>query len=148
MIWLNDFDQAFDSTIQVSMHEVSATNPMLIFSTICKMKNTRMLKKTSEIENDKLREKIIGSVEIIRRNQKIIALDLSISDEGLSDINNYLKRKPDCEKLKSLAADLEMKSMITELDKSGDKQEVEKTRQSAKVKQTEKDAVFTPDLFG
>ncbi|MFA6568377.1 MAG: 5'-3' exonuclease H3TH domain-containing protein [Victivallales bacterium] len=107
-----------------------------------------MLKKVSEIENGKLREKIIGSAETIRRNQKIIALDLSISDEKWSDINNYLKRKPDCEKLKSLASDLEMKSIMTELDRAGDKQEVEKTRQSVKDRHAAKDAMFTPDLFG
>ncbi len=107
-----------------------------------------MLSKVSEIENEKLREKIAGSVEIIRRNQKIIALDLSISDERLSDIHTYLKRKPDCEKLKSIASDLEMKSMVAELDKTGDRQELDKPRQAVKVKQAMKDSMFTPDLFG
>ena len=107
-----------------------------------------MLKRVSEIENDKLREKITSSIEIIRRNQKIIVLDLSISDERLSDINNYLKKKPDCEKLKSLASDLEMKSIIAELDKTGDTKDSEKTRQSVKAKHAVQDAMFTPDLFG
>ena len=106
-----------------------------------------MLKRVSEIENEKLREKITGSAEIIRRNQKIIMLDLAISDVGWSDINNYLKRKPDCEKLKSIAADLEMKSIISELDRIGDRQEVKETRQSVKDKHVAKDAMFTPDLF-
>ncbi|MFA6293279.1 MAG: 5'-3' exonuclease H3TH domain-containing protein [Victivallales bacterium] len=107
-----------------------------------------MLGKLSEIESEKLREKIAASVEIIRRNQKIISLDLSISDERLADINSYLKRKPDCEKLKSIASDLEMKSIVAELDRAGDKNEPEKTRQSVKGKQPIEDAMFTPDLFG
>lgn len=107
-----------------------------------------MLRRVSEIENVKLREKITGSAEIIRRNQKIIVLDLSLSDGKLSDINSYLKRKPDCEKLKSIASDLEMKSIIAELEKSGDKHETEKTGQSVKDRNAAKNAMFTPDLFG
>ncbi len=107
-----------------------------------------MLKKVSEIENGKLREKIIVSSEIIRRNQKIITLDLSIADAGWSDINNYLKRKPDCEKLKAIATDLEMKSIMAELDRPGGKKEIVKTGQSGKDRHAVKDAMFTPDLFG
>jgi DNA polymerase-1 len=107
-----------------------------------------MLKRATEIENGKLREKIVGSTEIIRRNQKIIALDLSISDDGWLDINSYLKRKPDIDKLKSIAADLEMKSIIAELEKTGYGQEVKHVRQSVKDKHAVEDAMFTPDLFG
>lgn len=107
-----------------------------------------MLGRVSEIENVKLREKITLSAEIIRRNQKIIVLDLSLSDGKLSDINSYLKRKPDCEKLKSIASDLEMKSIIAELEKSGDKHQTEKTGQSVKDRNAAKNAMFTPDLFG
>ena len=106
-----------------------------------------MLIRVTEIGNEKLREKIIGSAEIIRRNQKIIVLDLSISDSGWLDINNYLKRKPDCEKLKSIASDLEMKSIIAEIDKAGDSREPESPWQSVKDKRAVKDTVFTPDLF-
>jgi DNA polymerase-1 len=107
-----------------------------------------MLTKVTEIENEKLREKIVGSAEIIRRNQKLIVLDLSISDAGWLDINSYSKRKPDCEKLKAIASDLEMKSIMAEFDKAGDSRELGKQRQSVKDKRAEKDAVFTPDLFG
>jgi DNA polymerase-1 len=107
-----------------------------------------MLKRESEIENDKLRAKITGSEEILRRNQKLITLDLTAYDEESSGIKSFSKKKPDCEKLKSIAADLEMKSIITELDKTNDKKDVEKKLPPGKDKQKVEDSMFTPDLFG
>jgi len=108
-----------------------------------------LLLNVAQIENEKLRAKISGAAEFLKKNKQIITLDLSLPDDFLKDVEYFHKRKPDIGKLKAMAEDLDLKSIRTELEKmSGDGNAVPPPASAAKAARKKNDDMFTPDLFG
>ena len=97
-----------------------------------------MLEHPERIENPRIREKILASAEILRRNLRVIALKTEIPDESLENPEIFRKRAPDFDKLEKLAEDLEMKSIAKEI--------AEKRKNFGKD-QKAPEKFFTPDLF-
>ncbi|HBC87339.1 MAG TPA: hypothetical protein DCZ94_10320 [Lentisphaeria bacterium] len=107
-----------------------------------------LLSNLSQIENEKLRAKIAGSAEFLRKNKQIITLDLVLPDDFLKDLEYFRKKKPDIEKLRAIADDLDLKSIKTDLDRLAGGGEPAKPPPPPKVEKKKKDDMFTPDLFG
>ncbi|MFZ2657468.1 MAG: 5'-3' exonuclease H3TH domain-containing protein [Victivallales bacterium] len=108
-----------------------------------------LLANTAQIGNEKLRAKISGSAEFLKKNRQIISLDLSLPDDFLKDVEYFHKRKPDIGKLKAMADDLDLKSIKNDLEKmSGEGSPVPSPAPAVKPSMKKKDEMFTPDLFG
>ncbi|HCE45743.1 MAG TPA: hypothetical protein DET40_19545 [Lentisphaeria bacterium] len=108
-----------------------------------------LLSKLGQIENEKLRAKISGASEFLKKNRQIITLDLSLPDDFLKDVEYFHKSKPDIAKLKAMADDLDLKSFKKELEKmAGEGNQVPAPAIAPKPAMKKNEGMFTPDLFG
>lgn len=100
-----------------------------------------MLEGISEIENERIREKIRSSTDTLLKNKEIIKLETDLPEKDWNNIVILRKTKPDYHKLKELALNLEMKSLVKDVE------EHEKGGRKEKEHAASTPTFYTPDLF-
>lgn len=118
-----------------------------------------MLSNLDEISNDKLREKIANSAEILQKNIKLIQLDLSLPDDSWKDQSVIAKKAPDWDEIRNISEKMELRSILKELDDISptptlfDNQQPAETKDNlteleAEIADEDPNKMFTPDMFG
>lgn len=103
-----------------------------------------MLERFSEIKNEKLREKIRTSSELLAKNKLLITLDAGIPDDNWKNLETIKRLQPDWEKLTEIAEELELKSIIREIEKL---QSQNSGNQAVSRKNDIPKSAYTPDLL-
>ena len=76
-----------------------------------------IINRVDEIKKVSLKEKIICSTDILRKNRKLITLDTSIELENCNSTEHLNMRMPDIDKLMNIADEYELKSLAQEFSK-------------------------------
>lgn len=103
-----------------------------------------MVERSSEIKNEKLREKIRTSSELLAKNRLLITLDTVIPDDNWKTLETIKRHQPDWEKLTEIATELELKSIIREVEKL---QSQNSKNPAVSKKNDIPKTSYTPDLF-
>jgi DNA polymerase-1 len=74
-----------------------------------------MLSDIESVENEKLREKIRNSAELLHKNIELITLKTEIQDKPWNDIETLSMKTPDWNKIVEICQELELKSILKEL---------------------------------
>jgi DNA polymerase I len=76
-----------------------------------------IIRRVDEIKRVSLKEKIVGSTDILRKNRELITLDTSIELEKCSSPDHLNMRMTDIDKLLDIANEYELKSLASEFSK-------------------------------
>ncbi|MFA6103290.1 MAG: 5'-3' exonuclease H3TH domain-containing protein [Victivallaceae bacterium] len=74
-----------------------------------------MLSGLESIENEKMREKIRNSAELLHKNIELITLKTEIQDKPWNAIETLSMKTPDWNKIASICQELELRSILKEL---------------------------------
>ena len=77
-----------------------------------------MIDRIDEIEKASLKEKIAGSLDVLRKNRELIALDTSIELDACTSSDQLSMRTPEIDKLLSIADEYELKSLAQDFTKT------------------------------
>ncbi len=75
-----------------------------------------ILEHVEEVQNPRIRESLKNSAEILRRNLRLVELDLDLPP-GWTGLEQIRRRAPDWERLRTLAQEAGFKSLLAVLDK-------------------------------
>ena len=76
-----------------------------------------IIKRADEIKKDSLKEKIINSTDLMKKNQELITLDTSIELDDCKTVEQLNIRIPDLDKLLDITDKYELKSLAKEFAK-------------------------------
>ena len=76
-----------------------------------------MILNCSQIANVKIRDKIEKSEDILKKNKKLICLDLNIAIDEVQTVNDLLINSVDIDKLIDIAGEYELKSLVASFKK-------------------------------
>ena len=76
-----------------------------------------LIRRVNEIKKVSLKEKIVESADILRKNRELITLDTSIELESCTSTAHLNMRLPDIDKLMDIAGEYELKSLAQEFGK-------------------------------
>ena len=74
-----------------------------------------MLADIESVENEKLREKIRNSAELLRKNIELITLKTEIPDKPWDAIETLSMKTPDWNRIAGICRELELRSILKEL---------------------------------
>ena len=76
-----------------------------------------LIRQLDQIKRVSLKEKIAGSIDILRKNRELITLDTSIELENCTSSDHLNMRMPDIDKLLDITSEYELKSLAHEFSK-------------------------------
>lgn len=109
-----------------------------------------MLANLSAVDNDRKREKLAASVEILEKNIKLISLIKDIPEKPWSDANSILRKEPDWDAVRNIAQEFELKSVLAEIEKIHSAPDIftaPEAQPAANPREEKKPEQYTPDLF-
>ena len=115
-----------------------------------------MLADVNSIANEKLREKITNSTEVMRRNIQLIELDRSLPDDTWKEQDIVSRKTPDWDKLAEIAEKMELRSFLKDLEEFRSPPSLfdvqapaTQPEQKEQVPlEDDQPSLFTPDMFG
>lgn len=119
-----------------------------------------MLADIDAIDNEKLREKIANSAEILRKNVQLIKLDCSLPDDSWKKVDIVSKKTPEWDKIVEIAEKMELKSFLKDIEEfrpppslfddpvATPAEPEQDDSQQKKNKADAQPSLYTPDLFG
>lgn len=78
-----------------------------------------MLERCAEIQNDKLREKVAASGELLHKNIRLITLKTDLPEQPWRPFGERLKRRaPDWDRIVEIAKDYNLRSVVKEVEET------------------------------
>ncbi len=102
----------------------------------------KIFENIEKISNKNLKEKILQSKEILKRNRELVSLIADFPNESWKTTNILKKNPPNWQELEKIATELDMKTIFKEIEK----RKFAPLQQKIEERKT-KDNYFTPDLF-
>lgn len=105
------------------------------------------------ITNEKLRDKIVASTDILRKNVKLVTLLTDIPEKTWCAENGIARREPNWEKILEMCEELELRAIAKEVTELAAPPDLFGGGESSKEQKPQDDAdsgpdKFAPDLFG
>jgi DNA polymerase-1 len=116
-----------------------------------------MLKQPELIIKEKLRLKVVAAADLLRKNIKLVTLNINIPNRPWLKADAMTRHEPDWDKIQQLCETLELKSIIKELDKLRPVAVTDDLFANANISPQAEDKMtieaaqpekFAPDLFG
>jgi hypothetical protein len=105
-----------------------------------------MMANLSSVDNEKKREKLAASAELLEKNIKLISLIKDIPEKSWADISTISRKMPDWDAVKNIAQEFELKSVLAEVEKINSAPDIFAVPEAA-PKEEKKPEQYTPDLF-
>ncbi|MFA7231868.1 MAG: 5'-3' exonuclease H3TH domain-containing protein [Victivallaceae bacterium] len=106
-----------------------------------------------KVTNEKLRNKIMDNVDLIRKNIDLITLRTEISDKPWTSVESLKRKTPDLKKITAICQEMELKSIIRDLPQVPEADDLFASpkpvvQQSTVASKPTEPTKFAPDLFG
>lgn len=109
-----------------------------------------LLDASSKIDNQKLREKVVASLDILKKNLDLVTLKKDLPDDSWKNLSMLQRRAPDWSKVLELCEELELKSIHKEVESLMNSLPLDAVAEKKAPQDTAKTEPegFIPDLFG
>jgi DNA polymerase-1 len=97
------------------------------------------------ISNEKIKNKIIENLDMIRKNVQLITLKREIPDKTWHSEDDFIKSQPNWSKIKQICDDLELRSVLKEIPDKNQNDDLFSISNDKKMQP--KSSLYTPDMF-
>ncbi|QSH40860.1 5'-3' exonuclease H3TH domain-containing protein [Lentisphaerota bacterium ZTH] len=105
----------------------------------------KIIASPEQINNVKLRQKVIDNTELLKKNVKLVTLKADLAGTPWQNLNKLKRDKPDWSRIRDFCTRMELKSILKELPPADELCSEPDVKESSD-KQA-KDSKFAPDLF-